>query len=214
MDNKYLEKIAEMSRGEHAGMAAGAAVTAAGLAHQSAGPLMGYHTVYHGTSKKNADSIRKTGLDPKRGGQEGGSAHKIGSEAYKKQSAGKVHVTKAPHIAEYFANFQAKPLNAKPLNPHKGEVLKARVSHDQYQRMKVDQDVSPIKAIAATTKEKIHPHQIKGGAGYTGAKEFAHPSKLKGYLKSTSGKKRALMGAGMAVGSVLMGGVSALRSRL
>ena len=48
--------------------AAGGAAVAAKLASGVSSRMLGYHNVYHGTSKANAESIKKEGLNPKRGG--------------------------------------------------------------------------------------------------------------------------------------------------
>lgn len=135
-------------------------VMGASLIHKNAAGAVGLKTVYHGTSKANAESIKRKGLKPRFGGGDGGAsvAHgKAGnySQHFIDTSKGKVHVSGEKGIAKFFAGIHGKG---------NGKVLKAYVSHKDFNKhFKTDPmfDI-PSKHMAATTQRRIHPSQIVG----------------------------------------------------
>lgn len=170
-----------------------------GMVYKNSASSVGLKTVYHGTSKANAQAIKKQGFRPRFGGSEGGAsvAHgKAGNyvDHFIKQSKGKVHVSGEKGIAKFFAGLHGKG---------NGKVLKAYVSHADFNKhFTVDQDVSPFKHLAATTQRRIHPSQIAGSNAkfkVKAARRFADMARGIG----TPQQKMAL--AGVAVGAGLLG---------
>ena len=236
--NKYLEKIASRKEGVSVGDVASAGL-GAHLLTKVPQRLLGYHKVYHGTTNKNAHSIRSKGFDPSKGGT---GASKINS-SYLGQSAGKVHVTKTKLSAHMYAGDLGGKIKAEkarnPINPNKratlidalkdsytgkGSVVKARVPHSTWGRMKVDEDSSAgapdhafiqerMKERAATYDRKIDKKFVigKGGGGMS---MYATKKNLRRYLSTKSGRMRALGGVGqLAAGSALIHNAIANRGK-
>jgi hypothetical protein len=197
MTNKYLEKIAEQE--DKAKTAAKAGVGLA-IASGSSQRLLGYHTVYHGTTHANAQSIRKNGFDPKEGGGPKGSSHAhynpTSAEAFKKNSKGKIHVTKSPIMAGMFAGFNTQMKGTMP------GFVKARVSDKMYKTFKTDYDAGIDKDMASTTKHKISSKFVAGGKGSAGPAAFMKKRHLKAYYATDAGKSRAARGAAMLIGGL------------
>lgn len=66
--------------------------------------ILGKKRMYHGTSKKNWESIKNEGLKASRGGI-GGASVAVGSQNYIKNSKGKVHATRVRPLANMYANM-------------------------------------------------------------------------------------------------------------
>lgn len=218
MANKYLEKIAEESK--KPGIIRTTAEAGAGAYALSKVPqrMLGYHTVYHGTSKDRANSINREGyLNPKHGGS--GAASHIDKTTGSKheatsQSSGKVHVTKSKQTAKFFAGYtehaDKNPATAtnngskklaedfvagfkNQITGRKGEVLKSRVSHGAWEKdFEKDPHMSGPKSKAATTTKKVKLNRP--------IKDFATMSNLKKYYGSKSGRINTLKGVGLALG--------------
>lgn len=213
--NKYLEKIAkaasesEDSGTKKPGLAGRVAEGALGarLAMEAPQKLMGYHTVYHGTSKANADSIRKTGLDPKHGGGPTGAGAGINHSGFLETSKGKVHVTKGPITAAMFSGFSSAATKTRP------SIVKARISDKMWDKFKLDPDAGAYKRQAATTTKKIGSNFISGGEGSKGRSMFLTKERLGDYYGSKAGKVRALKGVGLLAGGGALMAHSVLKGR-
>ena len=125
MVNKYLEKIAEDKSIAVPAVEAGAGGY---LLSKAPSRMLGYHNLYHGTSKSRAEEIMKNGFDPNKGGT--GAAGHSGYTHFKDQSAGKSHFTKNKGTARFFAGYTAygdkvgRPIPEKaPPNEHIGSRL-------------------------------------------------------------------------------------------
>lgn len=184
----------------------------ASFAKDAPSELLGYHNVYHGTSKANAKSALKTGLDPRRGGSGGASSSvsdKNMSEVFKRRSAGKVHVTKEKNIARGFAGITGGNSGSNNVmlgfTDHvfggKGRVLKAKVTDSHWRNMKIDTDVSPDnKNLASTTHHKIPSSQIHGSKDFKGISGVVNKNTLHRYYSSEAGRARAAKGALKGIG--------------
>lgn len=194
--NKYLEKIAsnQINRDD---ISTGKSVVVGGVgaavAKESGQRLLGYHTVYHGTDRATAKIIKQKGFDPKHGGS--GAAKVHGSERFARNSAGKVHVTKNPIVASFFANYKSKAGGS----PH---IVKARVSDKMWNNMERDPDMNGSKETAATSKHKIGSQFVAGGKDSKGAAAFLKARHLKNYYSTGAGLRRAGTGAAMLAGGV------------
>lgn len=193
MINKYLEKIANNPKKDNNSNTVAQGVIGLGAISQSRQRLLGYHTIFHGTDKATASTIKEHGFDPKHGGS--GAAKIHGSGRFVANSSGKVHVTKNPIIAGFFANYKSKA-GGKP------SIVKARVSHKMWNKMEVDPDMHSSKANAATTKHKIGPQFVSGGSTSKGASGFMKLHHLKNYYSTRSGAARGLRGLGLLAGGV------------
>lgn len=183
----------------------------AALAKAAPSRLLGYHNVYHGTSKENAAKIKRDGkLKASMGGGGNGASQSMGnknefmSDTFKERSKGKVHFTKTEGIAKFFADFTGTDGGAN--KGGKGEVLKAKMPHSQYTKAKVDKDVAGPggnegikKRIASTTTK-----DVKVGKGYN----FATKRNMNRYLKAKGGKARFARGVASALGSAGLAGMS------
>lgn len=197
-----LVKIAkEIKKDENAGKKALAAGAVAAIAAREApGQLTGYHKIYHGTGALNARKIKRGGnvLKASEGGI-GGSADNFGrlppstKEQFKRNSAGKVHVTKSPIVAKIYAKVSSR-------KGEKGKVLKGKISHDSFRKLEHDKEGGPTKRSAARTSNDIHLDNS--------GKKFRTKSNLKKYLSTSHGKARFVKGianAGLAAGSAIYG---------
>lgn len=222
--NRYLEKIAKDTGKK---IKEGASVSAgAYLVSKAPEKVLGYHTLYHGTSKGAADKIKKNGFDPKRGGK-GQAAF---SSEYAKNSEGKVHFTKNKILAKMYAGNpsekirveRAKEGGGNPLKAmwgaykdHKsGAVLKTRVSESMYSKFEVDRDSSPgapkeldslMKDRASTTNKKVGAEFVSGSTKDTGIRKFLTKNHLRRTYAMASGRKRAVVGALQAATGVALG---------
>lgn len=204
--NKYLEKIAkELHKGKTDIAVEGLA--GAAIASGASQRMLGYHTVYHGTTKKNADLIRKNGFDPSKGGGEGGASavhpSNISRENFTRRSQGKIHVTKKIGVAGMFAGFQTAKRQEMP------GFVKARISDKMWKSYKADPDMRGPnglnKEVASTTKHKIMSKLVAGGEGSRGPLAFIGKRHLGQYYSTTGGKIRAAKGLGMlATGGTLI----------
>ena len=199
-----LVKIARDNRDDNSGkkaLAAGALAAATGNASKSR--VLGYHTVNHGTSNKNARAVKRSGaLKPSKGGSVGGATESLKNtearDAYRPRVKGKVHVTKSPLHARVFAHMAESGEGGVT----KGKLLRGKMSHNQWRKSVVDADVAgPTgpKSIAATTT-----HRVK----VDNSQKFATKKNLKRYLSSGSGKKRFASGlrlAAVSTGAALYG---------
>lgn len=197
--NKYLEKIASSLNSSDKKSIAAEGLAGAAIASGSSQRMLGYHTVYHGTTKKNADLIRQHGFDPSKGGGPGGASavhpSNFSRDKFTKRSQGKVHVTKKIGVAGMFAGFQSAKRQEMP------GFVKARVSDKMWKTFKADPDMAgpkgSSKEIAATTKHKIMSKLVAGGKGSKGPLAFMNKRHLVQYYADTHNKVRGLKGLGM-----------------
>jgi hypothetical protein len=109
--SKQNKKNQKPSRKRIAGsLVGGTVMTGVGL--NQSDQILGYKNVYHGTSKKNWENIKRVGLDPSLGGKmsdRGVSAGKRMEDMIRRQSAGKVHVSPLKFIANDFARRGHRP---------------------------------------------------------------------------------------------------------
>lgn len=185
------------------GVVGGAA--AAALAPHASRRLLGYHVIQHGTTHQTAAKIKRKGFDPKRGGTGGAGEHAGGSEErkarFKRNSAGKIHVTKNPIMSRAFAGMtQSRKANPTAVDLLKGKVLKARVSHRHWEGMHPDADMNGQKWVAATTHHKIPAHQVIGGKGDKGIRGVVNKNTLRQYYANKANHGRIARGAAMAAG--------------
>ena len=189
--------------------AVGGAAAAAALASGVPSRMLGYHNIYHGTSKANAESIKKEGLNPKRGGF-GGAGDALSESKprmaadYISKSKGQVHFSKSKRMANMFAGFvgstnkgeakQSEAIRAFFTGRHKGHTHNAIISDAHYRGAKIDTDASPIKHMAAKTHHGIRPEQIKDSPLYKGIKTVVNKNTLKRYYGSSAGRWRAARG--------------------
>lgn len=238
--NPYLEKVAAVQENKRTKKTAvgEVAVGAYGLNHVSKAPskLLGYHNMYHGTSKENAKSILKDGLNKSKGGSRGAKVTIGGEEALNGfVGAAKKHVymTKSKFIGRTFAGDSAKHINTHGVASIKattetlkdgfknGKVLKARVPHSTWEKsFKMDPDSFPehirwvtpeekLKPIAARSKHNVGSQFFVGGKGDRGVKGFATKNNLRRYYSSASGKARGKLGAvQLASGAALAAGAA------
>lgn len=236
--NDYLDKSAaeKKLRNRFTGTAeiAGAAY---GVGHLRDAPskLLGYHTMYHGTSKENAKSILKNGLNKSKGGTRGSNVSGFGADVNKKfvdESKKHVYMTKSKFVGRTFAGDSAKHIDKHGVTAKgtletlkdgfkNGKVLKARVSHNTYTKgFQMDPDSfdhfteamtseEKLKHIAARSKHNVGSQFFSGGKGNKGILGFASKNHLRKYYASKSGKIRALQGvAQLAGGPALVAGMA------
>lgn len=202
------------------GAKAAAGATVAYKASKGVAPrLLGYHNVYHGSSKENVASILKNGLSPKYGGIGGATDLAMGHKPdvhrhFKENSAGQVHFTKQKRMADMFSgavgskrvgNDKAKDaIKGFFTGIHNGHTHKAVMSDSHYRSSKVDTDASPFKSMAAKTHHGIKPEQIKGSETYKGIRGVVNKNTLRRYYAG-AGKARAGRGLALAGLTALAG---------
>lgn len=211
------KKAEETSKATEAAKAAVGATVAYNAGKGVPSRILGYHKIYHGSSKENVDSIRKSGLDPKRGGIDGATdrtmRHKPDlSRYYKENSAGQVHFTKQKRMADMFSGFIGSKRADKDKTKdgikafftgiHDGHTHSALMSDSHYRSAKVDKDASPFKNMAAKTHHAIKPEQIKGSESYKGIRGVVNKNTLRKYYAG-AGKARAGRGLALAGAALL-----------
>ena len=216
---KYAKEVTEKSKAGDATKAVVGATVAYNAGKGVAPRLLGYHNVYHGSSKENKASIHKNGLSPKYGGFGGATdaAMKDKPEVhryYKENSAGQVHFTKQKRMADMFSGMVgSKRVEEEKIKDgikgfftgiHGGHTHHAVMSDSHYRSSKVDIDASPIKNMAAKTHHGINPEQIKGSDSYKGIKGVVNKNTLRRYYKG-AGKYRAGRGVLLAGAAALAG---------
>ena len=211
------KKAEETSKATEAAKAAVGATVAYNAGRGAPSRILGYHKIYHGSSKENVDSIRKSGLDPKRGGIDGATDRALGHKPslqkyYKENSTGQVHFTKQKRMADMFSgaigskrvgNDKIKDaMKAFLTGIHDGHTHSALMSDSHYRSAKVDMDASPFKNMAAKTHHAIKPEQIKGSESYKGIRGVVNKNTLRRYYAG-AGKKRAGRGLALAGAALL-----------
>lgn len=229
--NKYLEKIfswgkEEKKKDKPTLLGVGTtALLGAGIAAGSPQKLLGYHTLYHGTSKDIASKVKVEGFNPSHGGTRNAAVN----EQFAKNSAGKIHFTKNKLMARMYAGRMDKHFPpGKGLEDadwkglakeymNNGKVIKTRVPDYKYKKFRVDGDTSSLmdemmmgkeeaKATASTTSTRVPPKFVAGGKGSYGPFNFLKKKHLSTYLSSASGKARFKGGLmQLGIGAGLMG---------
>ena len=215
VENRDKSKASEAVRAAAGGFVAGR------LAKSAPSRLLGYHNVYHGTSKANAENIKKEGLNPKRGGIGGASdvlsQHKPDmASRYKDSSKGQVHFSKSKRMANMFSGFigstghdsmtkQHDSIRAFFTGRHKGRTLSAVMSDSHYRSAKTDYDAGPVKYVAAKTHHGIKPEQIKESPSYKGIRSVVNKNTLRKYYSDSIGRKRAGTGLALAAAALSAG---------
>ena len=174
--------------------------------------LMGYHTMYHGTSFDNVDSIKSNGLLTRFSGSSTAGADIEAGSVPKRSVDGRVFLSNTRNGSLQYVN-NAHIHKGVPVveNINKG-ILKVNLPHEIYQRSKPDRlltlnysnskgntgnfSLSELKAgirspynYARTFKEDIPSKYIKGGSGSRSLKDRI--SDLRNYYSTKSGRIRA-----------------------
>lgn len=228
--NPYLVKIASKRKyspaAETVAAGAGAAVIST-----SPSRMLGYHTVYHGTSSTAAEGIRKNGFLPGLGGTGAATVN----PRYTENSKGKVHFTKTKLSARMYSGDPASALKKVHTGEYskgealskilkdsftKGKVVKSKIPHSMWRRMDVDADSSrgapdhPVvqelmKERASTYSKRVSPTFVEGSSSYGGRSMYATKKNLKRYLSSASGMSRAAGGvARLGLGTTVLLGAA------
>lgn len=161
---------------------------------------LGYDTLYHGTTKDNAASIKMHGFDPRKGGTNNAAV----LDMYNTLSKNKNHFTKSLYTANLYAGgmdrhgFDFSSI-AKERREN-GEVLKVRVPSRTYKHFQEDHTASfgDGKDSASTTGRYISSKHVSGGKDSKGILEFINKKHLGSYYHSNENKVRALKGLGLA----------------
>ena len=203
MSNRYLEKIAEDVDDRYLGAWEG--IGGAAALKVSPRLLLGYDTLYHGTTKNNADSIRRHGFDVGLGGSNNASSN----AKYSELSKGKSHFTKHYIMAKMYSNQMDLPKKDRSIGG--GEVLKVRVPHRLYKHFENDITQSFSKSenakdIASKTSRRVGPEYVSGGVGSKGIMGFINGRHLGAYYGGVDGRLRATKGLGYTLlGAALLG---------
>lgn len=218
------EKAKEKAKG--AGYLAGAAAVGGLAVKHGAHRAVGVRLESHSTHKDNAKKIMKEGgiLDPKHGGGNTGAGHSVGSDSYKNESKGKVHLTgrhkndkhgiKGPvkegiRKATQRVMYRALGHDFDVNKPYKGKLLKAAVGlrgktlyHGGSERY-FDKNFKPDEHdVALTTTKKVKVHSSRGKATLATLKKYGRGSHIKGaklLMKHHKGRVAtgvAILGAG------------------
>lgn len=189
MNNKYLEKIADVTKSEDSPKYVPTAL-GLGAAYYSAPKALGYHKLYHGTSEATAKKILEEGFDP----EKGGSGAAKGAEHFERQSSGKTHFTKNPLVSRFFAAFtengvpvtdpRSQSRAQKDMLKLKGRVLTARVPHSYWEEMKPDPDMGNVKDVAATFDKKVEKRYVSRAGGVGGVLPHLAPSSIAKHIRS------------------------------
>lgn len=215
--NPYLEKIASQNREASPVRESVLAAAGAGVASTAPSRILGYHTLYHGTSSENAEAIKKKGFDPSKGGSRNAQLR----PDYVENSKNKVHFTKTKFTAGMYAgDFGGKMSHARAAGGSKksalkesikdwakgkGKVVTSRVPHSMWGKMEIDRDSSvgspdhpmvneAMKERASTYHKRLDPKFVEGSEAYGGRRMYATHKNLKRYLSTASGRSRALSG--------------------
>lgn len=230
MSNKYLEKIAETSpdnKRSKTNTVLRTAVAGIGLneARKSLseipGKMLGYHTIYHGTSRESASKIKETGFDPSKGGTAGS---KYGFANHAENSRGYTHFSKDKGQPRTFAHIAETKKMIDPTSKEGlkatikaslgfggGEVLKTKVPHSVYEKAEVDLDsLNPFQPALHPEKQKALAFKIKDRIPHgVSSSKFLNKEHLRSYY-SNGGKARALSSvknlgvAGVGIGAAYL----------
>ena len=170
--------------------------------------VLGYKSVYHGTSDSIAKDIRKKGLKASKGGSSSGASTKddaaLGTDKNVKRSKGKTYITTRKDVASNYASIAN---TGRVGSPSKG-VVKANIPHRKYQTRHVDSlSKSNVEAVHGPHSRRGHkafgsmgksipPSQIEGSSKYKGTKQYATKKNMKSYLGNKSGRARFAKGVG------------------
>lgn len=202
---------------------AGYGIAGLGAMGASKNLITGKKTQYHGTSKENAEKIRREGLLASKGGT--GASVAINSGEYVDASKGKIHSSRFQPVANMYANLAVKGESAFD-NPMRamfgkgsGEVIKMNMDYDNYKRMTIDNvgsdDISDIpkavrpiaKNMAAKGSVNVTPAEISGSSATLRDRVTHTAKKMPSYVKNnpmrfTAGLGIASLGAGLGAKSI------------
>lgn len=127
-------------------------VLGAGMIHSSKDRLLGQKTLYHGTSDKNWEGIKKEGLKANKGGS--GAASFVDNQYFMDNSKNKVHVTGSKLKARMYSGLEKATKKVDMDNienvsglfkevfkkENKGKIAKIKMNYDKYKSMEIDPD--------------------------------------------------------------------------
>lgn len=193
--------------------AAALSALGANMIRQSTPDLLGYHVVYHGTTKDAGKSIRENGLSPKFGGKGGGISSTANLSESISNSKNHIYVTKNRYVSKGYAGMidhinkskaathgiDANTFNSGVLRHsflRKGDEIKIRLTDNQWKRFQVDPEGGAFasKDLAARSKHAIPSRQIAGGKGSRGILSVVNANTLRRHIGSESGRARLARG--------------------
>ena len=132
----YFEKVArniDKESNKEKIQTAGTAVAGAKMIHSSKDRVLGQKTLYHGTSSKNWESIKKEGIKANRGGQ--GASSLIDNKGYIENSQNKVHLTGSKIKARMYAGLDkaTESMKGTPEMQRFSELKKKHIAPGQTQ---------------------------------------------------------------------------------
>lgn len=179
----------------------------AGMVHSSKDKLLGQKTLYHGTSDKNWESIKKEGLKADKGGS--GAASFVDNQYFMENSKNKVHVTGSKLKARMYSGLEKATKKVDMDNienvsglfkevfkkENKGKIAKIKMNYDKYKSMEIDPDEvggGIMEAIGGKLKsqrakkmlEPIARHQAARGSMDVGKDEIVGLHKTSKRLKN------------------------------
>lgn len=230
---KYLKMKKTLNNVKTVGeIAAGSALIA-----KSKNLVLGKKKVYHGTSKNNWESIKKTGLKKEYGGSDRGSSSLVGDKDFINNSKGKVHFATKKGTGNFYANLRSpseyksktnigrhKEQMKKPKRNGNGKVITINMDYDKYLQSEKDPDMRDGVIIrnengrkkkfnfgARRLEQDISPEEIKGSDAKMTDRVKHTAKNLPGYIKRHPGRFAA--GAGLAVGGTALA-AHAIRKKL
>lgn len=194
-----------------AGLAGAASAVLASKAPQN---VLGYDKVYHGTSHKAADSIKRSGLKKSYSGS-GIAANDVAlGRAKPSDVKGKVYTTKQRatadlHQPSFFGHRSGQTVTARVPYRAKSRLAKDHVIEniangtDNITRGNKSQQFAAKmgKKHLRIYKHSISPRFIEGGKNYGGRKQFATKGNMRRYLAQAGGKARFAKGVAQAAGA-------------
>ncbi len=215
-------------------MLAGVALTGLGIKALDEGKdrVLGRATVYHGTDEESKKKILSEGIRANYGGV-GGGASDIADKYYNSDTTfadnakNKAYLTKQKWLAREFADAKVSKQYAEGSVPDtlkqfikanlgltKGEVVKVTMPYRDYDKTKIDPDVTNITETALKEFPSYSRSYLKGIASYSekdinakhivGNKDYTPQTNIGEYIKDYPG--RFLTGVGLATGGGILAG--------
>lgn len=216
--NKYLVKIAKKEKSNvlnriDDGVTGLAAIgIGAGLTADSPGDILGYKTVYHGTHKKNVDSIKKHGLQPSqsRSNPFGEMARKNAGKVPNHDDILKNSLAGMDHDKSFVSSSKAQ-VRQEYVKPHgkDGAIVKLRIPSYKYNKMHTDSSYGlsgDARHYGTYTRAGVPASYVKGGSKY-GIHNYLNKNKILTYLGHKENRITALTGIGKALGGAALIGI-------
>ena len=153
--------------------------------------LMGYHDVYHGTTRNNAKSILKDSIRPRFGGDPSKGGEASSAPKYISNSKGKAFLTKSTNNAKWYSRTSSDPV-----------VLHGTIPHHKFEAMHEDTSVFGSKGNGFYSHNPISSKRFSKDTS-----KYATLGNIKRYLKSGTGRSRF---TGALLRASKVGGVGAL----